>query len=242
MQKIYGRKPVLEAIKSGEEIEQIFIAYDQRGDIINQIFSAAKRKKIKISQVSTVKFKDIEEGKNTQGVVALKSGVKYLSLHELINHSKKSEFPFIVILDSIQDPHNLGAILRTAECAGVDGIILTTHNSASINDTVQKTSAGAASHIKICKINNLVQTIKELKDNGFWVAGSHLGNSKKYNEVDYKIPFALIMGNEEKGIRELTAKNCDFLIEIPMKGKIQSLNVSVATGILLFEVLRNRNS
>lgn len=240
MQKIYGRKPVLEAIKSGEEIEQIYIAFDQHGDVINQIFSAAKKNKIKVSQVSSAKFKEIEEGKNTQGVVALISSVKYFSLQEIINHSKKSELPFLLILDSIQDPHNLGAILRTAECAGVDGVILTTHESASINETVQKTSAGAASHLKICKIINLVQTIKELKDNGFWVAGSHLGNSKKYNEVDYKLPLVLIMGNEEKGIRELTAKNCDFLIEIPMKGKIQSLNVSVATGILLFEVLRNR--
>ena len=247
MQKIYGRKPVLEAIKSGEEIEQIYVAFDQHGDVINQIFSAAKKNKIKVSQVSSAKFKEIEvgdpfgKGKNTQGVIALISSVKYLSLQEIINHSKKSELPFLLILDSIQDPHNLGAILRTAECAGIDGVVLTTHESASINETVQKTSAGAASHLKICKIINLVQTIKELKDNGFWVAGSHLGNSKIYNEVDYKLPLVLIMGNEEKGIRDLTAKNCDFLIEIPMKGKIQSLNVSVATGILLFEVLRNRN-
>lgn len=242
MQKIFGRKPVLEALKSGEEIEQIYIAHDLRGEVVNQIFAAAKKRKIKVSQVSSAKFRELEDNKNSQGIIALISGVKYYSLQEIIDQSKNNKFPFLLILDSIQDPHNLGAIMRSAECAGVDGVILTTHESASINETVQKTSAGAVLHLKICKIINLVQTIKELKASGFWIAGSYLGNSKKYNEIDYKLPLALIMGNEEKGIRELTAKNCDFLIEIPMKGKIQSLNVSVATGILLFEISRNRNT
>ena len=148
--------------------------------------------------------------------------------------------PLILILDEIQDPHNVGAILRSAECSGVNGVILTKHNSATITSTVTKTSAGATEHLKICQVNNLSQTIDELKEKGFWIVGSSLENAKNYTEVDYKIPIALIVGNEEKGIRKLTASKCDFLVKIPMSGKIQSLNVSVATGILLFEILRQR--
>jgi len=145
-----------------------------------------------------------------------------------------------MILDSIQDTHNVGAILRTAECGGVNGIIVTKHDSAPINATVVKTSAGATEHVKIAKVNNLANTIEILKENGFWLVGSSLENSRPYTEIDYSVPIALIVGNEEKGIRKLTADKCDFLVQIPMTGKLQSLNVSVATGILLFEVLRQR--
>ena len=153
------------------------------------------------------------------------------------------------MLDSIQDTHNLGAILRTAECSDVHGIIVTKHNSAPVNETVVKTSAGATELLKICPVNNLSNILKELKDNGFWIIGSYLEDSsewsqklKDYTLVDYKVPVALVVGNEEKGIRRLTAENCDILVNIPMRGKIQSLNVSVATGILLFEMLRQRNN
>lgn len=161
-----------------------------------------------------------------------------------INRSRNDDamFPLILILDSIQDTHNVGAILRSAECSGVDGIIITKHNSAPINETVFKTSAGAVEHVKICPVNNLVQAIEELKENGYWIVGSSLDNSTPYTEVDYKMPVALIVGNEEKGIRKLTADKCDILVRIPMKGKIQSLNVSVAAGILLFEIQRKRSS
>ncbi|MDP1994431.1 MAG: 23S rRNA (guanosine(2251)-2'-O)-methyltransferase RlmB, partial [Ignavibacteria bacterium] len=144
-----------------------------------------------------------------------------------------------LIIDSIQDTHNLGAILRTAECAGVDGIILTKFNSAPINETVMKTSAGAVNHLKICLVGNVVQAIQELKENGFWIIGSTLNNSKFYDEIDYNFPSALIVGNEEKGMRKLVADQCDFLVKIPMKGKVQSLNVSVATGVLLFSIVKS---
>lgn len=241
MNLIIGRKPVLEALNSGEKIDQIYILYGQQGAIINSIIVAAKKRGVKINQVSFDKFKQITKDKIAQGVAALKSSFKYYDLPHIINESKKSEFPLILILDSIQDTHNVGAILRSAECSGVDGIIITKHNSAPINETVFKTSAGAVEHLKICPVNNLVQTIKELKENGFWIIGSSLENSKPYTEVDYKMPVALIVGNEEKGIRKLTADNCDHLVHIPMKGKIQSLNVSVAAGVLLFEILRQRS-
>lgn len=261
MKLIIGRKPVLEALNSDEQITQVYILFGQQGEIINAIRVAAKKRSIKINQVPQDKFRQLVKDKNAQGVAAIKSEQKFFTLQEIIEDSKlkylkaltseqdspetipsKGQNPLLLILDSIQDTHNVGAILRTAECSGVDGVIITKHNSAPINETVAKTSAGASELVKICQVNNLANTIDELKKEGFWIVGSYLGNSEPYTEIDYKIPIALIVGNEEKGIRKLTADKCDFLVHIPMKGKIQSLNVSVATGILLFEILRQRSS
>lgn len=241
MSLIIGRKPVLEALNSDEEVSQVFILFGQEGGIIDAIRVAAKKKGIKVNQVPYEKFRQITQSKIAQGVAASKSEQKYYDLYEIINESKKSEYPLLLILDSIQDTHNVGAILRSADCSGVDGIIITKNNSAPINETVVKTSAGASEHVKITLINNLAQTIDELKQKGFWIVGSYLEGSKDYTKVNYKIPLAVIVGNEEKGIRKLTADKCDHLVRIPMKGKIQSLNVSVATGVLLFEVLRQRS-
>lgn len=241
MSLIIGRKPVLEALNSGDQIDQVYILYGQQGAIINSIIIAAKKRGVKVNQIPQHKFFSITSNKSSQGVAAIKSFQKFYELDELIISSKKESFPLLLILDSIQDTHNVGAILRSAECSGVNGIIITKHNSAPINETVVKTSAGAVQHLKICPVNNLVQSIKVLKENGFWITGSSLENSKPYTDVDFKIPVAVIVGNEEKGIRKLTADNCDILVNIPMKGKIQSLNVSVAAGILLFEILRQRS-
>jgi 23S rRNA (guanosine2251-2'-O)-methyltransferase len=238
---IIGRKPVLEALNSDEEISQVFILFGQEGGIIEAIRVAAKKKGIKVNQVPFEKFRLITQNKIAQGVAASKSEQKFYDLYDIINESKKSQYPLLLILDSIQDTHNVGAILRSADCSGVDGILITKHNSAPINETVVKTSAGASEHVKITMVNNLAQTIDELKQKGFWIVGSYLEGAKNYTKVDYKIPIALIVGNEEKGIRKLTADKCDHLVRIPMRGKIQSLNVSVATGILLFEILRQRS-
>ncbi len=240
MNFIVGRKPVLEAINSGEEIEQVYILYGQQGGIINAITIAAKKRGIKVNQIPISKFKEFSTEKNTQGVLAIKPQFKYSSLEAVIEKSKRSRYPLLLVLDEIQDPHNLGAILRSAECSGVDGIILTRHKSASINSTVVKTSAGATEHLMICQVNNLASTLDELKKENFWIVGSSLNESKDYTEVDYNIPVVLVVGNEEKGIRKLTANKCDFLVKILMKGKLQSLNVSVATGILLFQILNKR--
>jgi len=240
MNLIIGRKPVLEAINSGEQLEQVYILFGQKGDIINAIRVAAKKRGIKCTEITSQKFKLLTQHPNAQGVAAKKQTHKFYDLHEIINTSKNSKYPLLLLLDSIQDTHNLGAIIRTAECCGVDGIIMTKHNSAPVNETVTKTSAGAVELMKICQVNNLVQAMKEIKEAGFWIAGSSLEGAKPYTEPDYKIPIALVVGNEEKGIRRLTAENCDYLIKIPMAGKLQSLNVSVANGILLFEILKQR--
>jgi 23S rRNA (guanosine2251-2'-O)-methyltransferase len=242
MALIIGRKPVLEAINSGEELEQVYILHGLKGGIIDVIRIASKKRGIRFSEASSDKFRQITTNPNAQGVAAKKTHQKYFSLTEIIQASKQKKFPLILILDSIQDTHNLGAILRTAECSGVDGVIVTKHNSAPVNETVVKTSAGASEHLKICMVDNLVNAIKELKENGLWIFGSSLANAKDYTLVDYKLPIAIILGNEEKGIRKLVAENCDFFIKIPMLGKIQSLNVSVSAGIILFEVLRQRLS
>jgi 23S rRNA (guanosine2251-2'-O)-methyltransferase len=240
MQKIIGRKPVLEAINSDAEIEIIYVAFGQHGDAINRIFSAAKKNGIKVSQVTTQKFAQIAKSEDTQGVVAFKSTQRFYEIDDLISATPNNKYPLLLLLDCIQDPHNLGAILRSAECAGVDGVIITTNQSAPITETVEKVSAGALSHLKICKVNNLVRAIEDLKKNGYWIVGTHLNGEKSYTQMDYKMPAAIVMGNEEKGIRKLVSENCDFLIKIPMRGKIDSLNVSVTTGILLFEINRQR--
>lgn len=257
MSLIIGRKPVLEALNSDEELSQVFILFGQEGGIIDAIRAAAKKKGIKVNQVPYEKFRQITQSKIAQGVAAIKSSQRYYTLQEIIQSAQSKielhkkalslgeglgeAFPLLLILDSIQDTHNVGAILRSADCSGVDGIIVTKHNSAPINETVVKTSAGASEHVKIAQVNNLSQTIDELKQNGFWIVGTYLEGAKDYTKVDYKMPIAVIVGNEEKGIRKLTADKCDYLVRIPMKGKIQSLNVSVATGVLLFEILRQRN-
>jgi 23S rRNA (guanosine2251-2'-O)-methyltransferase len=240
MNFVIGRKPVLEALNSEENIEQVYLLYGQRGGIIDAIRTAAKRRGIKLSELSSDKFSAISDHPNTQGVIARIRKLTLYNIEDIILSAKNSAFPLLVILDSIHDPHNVGAIIRSAECAGADGIIITQHNSAPINETVVKTSAGATEHIKICTVPNLVNSIKLLKDNGFWVFGSTLENAVNYSEPDYNLPAAVIFGNEEKGIRRLTADNCDVLVKIPMEGKVQSLNVSVSAGIILFEILRKR--
>lgn len=242
MALIIGRKPVLEAINSGEDLEQVYILHGQKGGIINAIRIASKKRGIRCGEISSDKFKQLTDHPNAQGVAAKKSSRKYFTLNQIISASKEKKYPLLLISDSIQDTHNLGAILRTAECAGVDGVILTKYNSAPINETVVKTSAGATEHLKISLVDNLVNAIKELKQNGFWIFGSSLTNAQDYTAVDYKLPAAIILGNEEKGIRKLVSENCDFLITVPMQGNIQSLNVSVTAGILLFEILRQRSS
>jgi 23S rRNA (guanosine2251-2'-O)-methyltransferase len=241
MRKVIGRKPVLEAIISGEEIDRIIISFGQKRGIIDSILTAAKRKKIKVSQLSPQKFKENEKGLVTQGVMAFINDLNMWEPEALISQAKKNDNPLILIIDEIQDTHNLGAIFRSAEASGVDGIIMTQRNTAPLNETVEKTSAGAISHLRISQVSNLFQAIELLKQNGFWIYGSSLGdNSKNYTEHDYKGAVAIVVGNEEKGIRRSVAENCDHLVKIPMMGKTQSLNVSVATGVILFEVVRQR--
>ncbi len=236
---IFGRKPVFEAMEADSEIRRIFISQNLRGDIVFKIKKAAKERGIPVKTASPERIDQLCGKQNSQGIVAELEEITFASVNDVILNAQKMEFPLVLLLDSIQDTHNLGAILRSAECTGVGGVIITAHFSAPVNDTVIKTSAGAVSHLKIATVKNLVSVIRTLKDEGFWIAGADM-SGEPYNTKDYKMPLALVMGNEEKGLRRLVKDNCDFLLGIPMKGSIDSLNVSVSAGVLLFEILRQR--
>jgi 23S rRNA (guanosine2251-2'-O)-methyltransferase len=239
---IFGRKPVLEALKGGQSVQKLYIQSNTAGRIVEEILHAAQQKRVLIAEVSHEKITQISKSPQHQGIAALIAEEPVVDLTELIASTRGTQNPLFVVLDMIQDPHNLGAIIRTSEAVGAQGIILTKHNSAPLNETAVKASAGAAAHIPISVVHNLVQAIEELKHAGFWIVGSTLQNAADYRSVDYKRPLAVIIGNEEKGIRPLTAGHCDYLVRIPMRGKINSLNASVAAGILLFEIasLRER--
>lgn len=240
MQRIIGRKPVLEALNKDVEIDQVCIAFNQHGKIIDAIIVAAKKRGVKVARLSAHKFKEMERGSNSQGVIALAPDLKFYSIDEILSLLSEIEMPLVLLLDSIQDPHNLGAILRTADGAGVDAVFTTTHNSASFTDVVEKTSAGAVNHLKICRVNKLSGAIEALKEHGFWIVGTSLKGEKYYDELKYDMPTAVILGNEGKGMRPSIENKCDFLVKIPMKGKVQSLNVSVSAGVILYEIVKQR--
>lgn len=242
MRFITGRKPVLEALLSPKSrIGKIYIRYGIKGEVIDSIYANAKKRGIKVTTLDTQKFDNEIKHKDNQGVAALIEETKTFELQQLITALKDKKDALIVVADSIQDPHNLGAIMRSAECAGADAILITKHNSSPLNETVSKASAGAMNHLSICQVNNLAQSLEELKKNGYWILGTVVNGENLYKPRDYNLKLAVIAGNEEKGIRKLAADNCDFLVSIPMKGKIQSLNVSVATAVVLFEIVRQRN-
>ena len=240
---IVGRHPVAEALKSGKPIEKLILLYGVKGTAIEKIRQLAKQRGVVVTEANRQRFREIAEDTTTQGVVAIVQTKKYVELEEILESSKKKgEPPFLLILDEIEDPHNVGALIRTAEAAGVHGIIIPKHHSASLNQTVAKTSAGASEHLPAAKVTNLAQTIDMLKKNGIWIIGLSLDAEKDYDQIDYSGPIALVVGNESKGIRRLIAEKCDFLVRIPMIGKIQSLNASVAGGLVMYEALRARRS
>ncbi|KAB2908874.1 MAG: 23S rRNA (guanosine(2251)-2'-O)-methyltransferase RlmB [Ignavibacteriales bacterium] len=237
---VAGRKPVLEALRSGVKVEAVTFQKGIKGELLNEIRETAGRLKIPITELENKKFSDFTRGHEpTQGVAARVHAFRTLPLHEIIKLSGGKN-KLLLALDSVQDPHNFGAIIRSAECAGVDGIITTKHSSAPLNMTVFKTSAGAAVHIPVCEVSNLTDAIKECKEAGFWSVGLALEEKPKVQKIDYTLPLLIIVGNEEKGLRRLVKQNCDFILTIPMMGNIESLNVSVATGVALFNALRER--
>lgn len=233
---IYGRNSVLETLKSKHKIYELYI---QQGLKVDEIINLARNKSIRIIIKSKNEL-DRLAGNKHQGVVLNIEKYSYKSVEDMLS-KKKSEYPLIVILDGIEDPHNLGSILRTADAAGVDGIIIPKHDSAELNATVAKVSTGAIEHVAVAR-SNLNMTIDKLKKDGFFIIGTDALSNKKYDEVDYACPVALIIGSEGKGIRESIKKECDLLIKIPMKGHVNSLNAGVAAGILIFEVNRRRES
>ncbi len=239
--QIEGRNSVLELLESGKDINKIFIEKGEKHGSINKIIGIAKDRKIVIVEVDRNKLNQMAQTENPQGVIAIVPPFNYCEVDDILNEAKsKNEAPFILILDGIEDPHNLGAIIRTAETAGVHGIIIPKRRACSVNSTVYKVASGAVEHVKIARVNNLNDEIKYLKSKDVWIYGTAIEATKYYYEENLKGAVALVIGNEGEGISRLVRENCDILLKIPMKGHITSLNASVSAGIVMYEVVEQR--
>lgn len=239
---IEGRNAVLELLKSGKDINKLFIQKGERHGAINEIIGMAKKQKVVIVEVEKAKLDSMSNTKSHQGIIAIVPPFEYAEVEDILEYAlSKNEDPFIVMLDGIEDPHNLGSIIRTAEGAGVHGIIIPKRRAAQVNATVSKTSAGAVQYMKIARVNNLNDTIKKLKEVGLWIYGTDMETSKYYYQENLKGPICLIIGSEGFGISRLVKENADVLVKIPMKGKIESLNASVSAGIVMYEIVKQRN-
>ena len=239
--QLEGRNAVLEALRSGRDMEKLRV---QKGNVegtIKRIVAQAAEKGIVIQEVSRQKLDELSQTKNHQGVIALVSAQNYAEVEDILAAAReKGEEPFLILLDGITDPHNLGAILRTAECAGAHGVIIPKRRSVGLNATVGKTSAGAIAYIPVARVTNLVKTMEQLKKEGLWFACADMGECD-YFDANLKGPIGLVIGSEGEGVSRLVKENCDFTASIPMYGKISSLNASVAAALLMYEVVRQRN-
>ena len=238
---IIGRNAVIEVLKSDRTIECIYVSKGELEGSIKVALGLAKERGAVIKEVDRRKLDTMCDGLNHQGIIARVTPFKYCEVNDILEYAKsKEEQPFIVILDEIEDPHNLGSIIRTAELCGVHGIVIPKRRNVGVTSTVYKCSAGAIEHMKIAKVTNINSTIDMLKQQGIWIYGADIeGKDYSYN-TDFSGACALIIGSEGKGISNLTLKKCDLLVKIPMIGKINSLNASVAGGIMMYEVLKGR--
>lgn len=239
--QVEGRNAVLELLESGKDINKIFVQAGEKHGSITKVLAKAKESRIVIVEMQKRKMDEMSETHNHQGVIAIVPPFEYAEVEDILGEAKtKGEAPFILILDGIEDVHNLGSIIRTAETAGVHGIIIPKRRAVAVNATAYKTSAGAVEHVKIARVNNINETIKNLKDEGLWICGTDMETDTLYYEQDYTMPIAIVIGSEGSGMSRLTRENCDFIVKIPMQGKINSLNASVSAGIVIYEAVRNR--
>ena len=237
---IAGRNPVMEAIRSGREIDRLLVAHGQTSGSVQAIIAKCAERKILIKEVSSSKLDYMTGGANHQGVAVIIAEQEYCEVSDILALAEeRGEKPFIIICDEIEDPHNLGAIIRTAEAAGVHGIIIPKRRSASLNVTVAKSACGALEYMKVARVTNIANTIDELKEKGVWVFGADM-DGEDYSKTDFDCPCALVIGNEGRGIGQLVEKKCDAIVSLPMLGKINSLNASVAAGILMYAVVKSR--
>lgn len=237
---LFGVLPVLEALRSGSRrIERIMIAEGTREHRLSEIFELARERGLIVDRVSKDRLERmVERGVNHQGVVAVSAAADYVDAHDFLD--SLNENALIVVLDGVEDPRNLGAILRTVECGGADGVFIPERRAVGLTETVAKASAGAIEHVKVAKTVNLNRLIDDLKHRNIWVVGTSGDAAMDYTQWDWTTPTALVLGSEGSGLHRLVAENCDALVKIPMYGKIESLNVSVAAGVILFEARRQR--
>ena len=239
--QVEGRNAVLELLESDRDINKIFISDGEKHGSINKIIALAKEKKVIINEVSKAKLNQMSQTENNQGVIAIVPPFNYCEIEDILDLAKdRNEKPFVLILDGIEDPHNLGSIIRTAETAGVHGIIIPKRRAANVNSTVAKVSAGAVEYMKIARVNNISDAINTLKENDIWICGTDMNTDKYYYDEDFTGGIGIVIGSEGYGMSRLVKENCDFLVKIPMKGKITSLNASVSAGIVMYEVVKQR--
>lgn len=238
---IMGKNPVLEALKSGRDINKIFIAEGSQGGQMQQVIGLAKASNVFVQFVPKKKLDQMAEG-NHQGVVAQVAAYQYAEMDDLfLAAEKRNEAPFFLLLDEIEDPHNLGSIMRTADAVGANGIIIPKRRAVGLTATVAKASTGAIEHIPVVRVTNMARTIDELKEKGVWIAGTDAKGSQDYRHFDGTLPLGLVIGSEGKGMGRLIRDKCDFLIHLPMAGHVTSLNASVAAALLMYEVYRKRH-
>ncbi|MBB6447511.1 23S rRNA (guanosine(2251)-2'-O)-methyltransferase RlmB [Bacillus benzoevorans] len=238
---IMGKSPVLEALKSERDINKILIAEGSQRGQMQQITNLAKEFNVLVQFVPKKKLDDMVEG-NHQGVVAQVAAYQYAELDDLFALAeKRHEEPFFLLLDEIEDPHNLGSIMRTADATGAHGIIIPKRRAVGLTATVAKTSTGAIEHIPVVRVTNMARTIEELKERGVWIAGTDAEGKQDYRQFDGTMPLGLVIGSEGKGMGRLIREKCDFLISLPMAGHVTSLNASVAAALLMYEVYRKRH-
>lgn len=237
---VYGKNPVKEAILSGITINKIYAQGTTKE--IYEIIKLAKDNKIVVVESDKQKLDDMVEGKNSQGIVASVTDFKYSEVDEILEYAKsKNEEPFVIILDKIEDPHNLGAIIRTAECMGVHGVIIQKRNACQITDVVEKVSAGACSYLKVSRVTNITETIRDLKEKKLWIYGLDMEGASNLYDTKIDGAIGLVIGNEGQGISRLVKENCDVLVKIPMTGNINSLNASVSNAIGIYEIVRQKH-
>ena len=236
---VAGRNAVLELLKSDRDINKLYIERGEKHGSINEIIAKAKEQKVVVVEVSKQKLDTMAE--LHQGVVAVVPPFNYCDVQDILDYAReKGEDPFLIILDGIEDVHNLGAIIRTAETAGCHGVIIPKRRTVTVNSTVSKVSAGATSYVKVARVNNLNETIRSLKESGLWIIGTDGEAEKFYYDQDFKGPIAIVIGSEGFGMSKLTKENVDLLVKIPMNGKITSLNASVSAGIVIYEAVKQR--
>ena len=239
---IEGRNPVMEALRSGRTIDKILVQTGEKHGSVIKILKMAKDMRITISYVEKAKLDLIASTKAHQGVIAYVAAKEYVSLKDIINEAKeKNENPFVIICDEITDPHNLGSIIRTANAAGAHGVVISKHNAVGLNAVVAKTSAGAVEFTPVAKVSSIAQAIEALKKENICVVGADMDGDKTLYEHEFSGGVAIVIGNEGKGISHLVKERCDFMVKIPMLGKISSLNASVAGALMIYEVVRSRN-
>lgn len=238
---IGGKHSILEAMKAGRTINKIWIAENAQKALTQPIVAEAKLHGIIVQFADKRKLDTMAEGLQHQGVVAQVAAYDYVEIDDILEAAReRGEDPFILILDEIEDPHNLGSILRTADCTGVHGVIIPKRRSVGLTATVSKISAGAVEYVPVARVTNIAQTIDKLKECGVWVAGTDVSAADDVYRSNFAMPIALVIGNEAKGVGRLIKEKCDFLVKLPMQGKINSLNASVAAGVLMYEVVRQR--